>query len=97
MSSVGIALHLTLEVHLLQMLFCFSFQLERLQSENASEWGKREIIDAEKQGLKRENRMLKAQVKEIQELVDRKNELAPSNLGSDSEMAQNELLKKNKV
>ncbi|XP_025048616.1 coiled-coil domain-containing protein 102B isoform X2 [Alligator sinensis] len=71
-------------------------QLERLQSENASEWGKREIIDAEKQGLKRENRMLKAQVKEIQELVDRKNELAPSNLASDSEMAQNELLKKNK-
>ncbi|XP_019400803.1 PREDICTED: coiled-coil domain-containing protein 102B isoform X1 [Crocodylus porosus] len=71
-------------------------QLKRLQSENASEWGKREMLDAEKQDLKREDRRLKAQVKEIQELVDRKNELVPSNLGSDTEMAQSELLKKNK-
>uniref|UniRef100_A0A7M4EG20 Coiled-coil domain containing 102B n=1 Tax=Crocodylus porosus TaxID=8502 RepID=A0A7M4EG20_CROPO len=96
LKQVWIALQLTLKEHLLQMLFCFSFKLKRLQSENASEWGKREMLDAEKQDLKREDRRLKAQVKEIQELVDRKNELVPSNLGSDTEMAQSELLKKNK-
>ncbi|XP_040443234.1 coiled-coil domain-containing protein 102B [Falco naumanni] len=48
-------------------------QLERLQSENTSEWGKRETPEAEKQCLEGENRRLKLQVKEIQGLLEIKN------------------------
>ncbi|NXN82509.1 C102B protein, partial [Bombycilla garrulus] len=42
-------------------------QLERMQCENASEWGKRERLEAEKQSLEEETRKLKMQVKEFQE------------------------------
>ncbi|NXQ64118.1 C102B protein, partial [Anthoscopus minutus] len=42
-------------------------QLERMQCENASEWEKREQLEAEKQSLEEETRKLKMQVKEIQE------------------------------
>uniref|UniRef100_A0A674IWP5 Coiled-coil domain-containing protein 102A n=1 Tax=Terrapene triunguis TaxID=2587831 RepID=A0A674IWP5_9SAUR len=76
--------------------YFFLFQLERLQSENTSEWGKREILETEKQDLERENRRLKAQVKEIQELLDKRNKLPSTNLGSDFKTAQSELLEKNK-
>uniref|UniRef100_A0A8C3XRH5 Coiled-coil domain-containing protein 102B n=1 Tax=Chelydra serpentina TaxID=8475 RepID=A0A8C3XRH5_CHESE len=72
-------------------------ELERLQSENTLEWGKREILETEKQSLERENRRLKAQVKEIQELLDKRNKLSSRNLGSDFKTAQGELLEKNKV
>uniref|UniRef100_A0A8C3SPV5 Coiled-coil domain-containing protein 102A n=1 Tax=Chelydra serpentina TaxID=8475 RepID=A0A8C3SPV5_CHESE len=71
-------------------------ELERLQSENTLEWGKREILETEKQSLERENRRLKAQVKEIQELLDKRNKLSSRNLGSDFKTAQGELLEKNK-
>ncbi|NXU09590.1 C102B protein, partial [Pardalotus punctatus] len=47
-------------------------QLERMQCENVSEWGKREQLEAEKQSLKEETRNLKMQVKEIQELLEMK-------------------------
>ncbi|NWX66751.1 C102B protein, partial [Promerops cafer] len=42
-------------------------QMESTQSENASQWGKRERLEAEKQSLEEETRKLKMQVKEIQE------------------------------
>ncbi|NWT09014.1 C102B protein, partial [Vireo altiloquus] len=45
-------------------------QLERMQCENAAEWGKRERLEAEKQRLEEETRKLKMQVKEIQELLE---------------------------
>ncbi|NXV02830.1 C102B protein, partial [Cettia cetti] len=45
-------------------------QLERLQWKNASEWGKRERLEAERQSLERETRKLKMQVKEIQEPLE---------------------------
>ncbi|NXR77838.1 C102B protein, partial [Pycnonotus jocosus] len=38
-------------------------QLERMQCKNASEWGKREQLEAEKQSLEEETRKLKMQVK----------------------------------
>ncbi|NXE61621.1 C102B protein, partial [Calcarius ornatus] len=47
-------------------------QMERMQCENASEWGKRERLEAEKQSLEEETRKLKMQVKEIQELLEMK-------------------------
>ncbi|XP_072460239.1 coiled-coil domain-containing protein 102B isoform X9 [Notamacropus eugenii] len=71
-------------------------QLERLQAENTSEWGKREILETEKQGLERDNRRLKAQVKEMEELLDKKNPLAATSQVSDLKTSQNELLEKNK-
>ncbi|NXH39226.1 C102B protein, partial [Dicaeum eximium] len=47
-------------------------QMERMQRENASEWGKRERLETEKQCLEEETRKLKMQVKEIQELLEMK-------------------------
>ncbi|NWV30057.1 C102B protein, partial [Origma solitaria] len=47
-------------------------QLERKQYENASEWAKRERLEAEKQSFEEETRNLKMQVKEIQELLEMK-------------------------
>ncbi|XP_036592543.1 coiled-coil domain-containing protein 102B [Trichosurus vulpecula] len=71
-------------------------ELERLQAENTSEWGKREILETEKQGLERDNRRLKAQVKEMEELLDKKNPLAAVPQGPDLKTSQSELLEKNK-
>ncbi|NWW04518.1 C102B protein, partial [Oreocharis arfaki] len=48
-------------------------QLERMQCKNATEWGKKEQLETEKQSLEEETRKLKIQVKEIQELLDMKN------------------------
>ncbi|NXM99124.1 C102B protein, partial [Sylvia borin] len=45
-------------------------QLERTQCKNASKWGKRERLEAEKQSLEEETRKLKMQVKEIQEPLE---------------------------
>lgn len=72
-------------------------QLERWQFENSSEWGKREIPDAEKQSLEEERRRLKLQVKEIQELLEMKNKAVPIKLSCDHQNAQSNLLVKNKV
>ncbi|NWU27266.1 C102B protein, partial [Dyaphorophyia castanea] len=47
-------------------------QLERTQCKNATEWGKRERLEAEKQSLEEETRKLKMQVKEIRELLEMK-------------------------
>lgn len=80
------------------LLFCvFCVQLERLQAENTSEWDKREILETEKQGLERENRRLKVQVKEMEELLDRKSRLSASAQGPDFKTSQIELQEKNKV
>ncbi|NXP94504.1 C102B protein, partial [Passerina amoena] len=46
-------------------------QMERMQCENGSEWGKRERLEAEKQSLE-ETRKIKMQVKEIQEHLEMK-------------------------
>ncbi|XP_021569784.1 coiled-coil domain-containing protein 102B [Carlito syrichta] len=71
-------------------------QLERLQAENTSEWDKREILETEKQGLERKNRRLKIQVKEMEELLDRKNRLSANSQDSDFKMSQIDLQEKNK-
>ncbi|NXV45169.1 C102B protein, partial [Uria aalge] len=68
-------------------------QQERVQFENASEWGKREILEAEKQTLEEENRRLELQVKEIQGLLEMKNNKS----SCDHQNAQSKLLVKNKV
>ncbi|XP_064235104.1 coiled-coil domain-containing protein 102B isoform X2 [Aotus nancymaae] len=70
-------------------------ELERLQAENTLEWDKREILETEKQGLERENRRLKIQVKEMEELLDRKNRLSANSQGPDFKMSQIDLQEKN--
>ncbi|XP_071064685.1 coiled-coil domain-containing protein 102B [Dasypus novemcinctus] len=69
-------------------------ELERLQAENTSEWDKREILETEKQGLERENRRLKAQVKEMEDILDRKSKLRANSQGPDFKTAQTELQEK---
>lgn len=71
-------------------------QLERLQAENASEWGKRERLETEKLGMERDNKKLRAELRDYQERSDRKGRPVPA---SDAEIRalQQELLDKNKV
>ncbi|KAK2513304.1 Ccdc102b [Columba guinea] len=71
-------------------------QLERLQFENTSEWGKRERLEAEKQNLEEENRRMKLQVKEIQGLLEMKNKATLTKVNYDQQNAQSKLLVKNK-
>ncbi|XP_019330562.1 PREDICTED: coiled-coil domain-containing protein 102B [Aptenodytes forsteri] len=71
-------------------------QLERLQFENTSEWGKRERLEAEKQSLEEENRRLKLQVKEIQGLLKTKNKATLTKSSCDHQNAQSKLLVKDK-
>ncbi|NWX04768.1 C102B protein, partial [Caloenas nicobarica] len=71
-------------------------QLERLQFENTSEWGKRERLEAEKQNLEEENRRLNLQVKEIQGLLEVKNRAMLTKTNCDQQNAQSKLLVKNK-
>ncbi|KAK9499507.1 hypothetical protein O3M35_002536 [Rhynocoris fuscipes] len=47
-------------------------QLERLQAENAAEWGKRERLETEKLGLERENKKLRAELRDVQERLERR-------------------------
>ncbi|XP_039695810.1 coiled-coil domain-containing protein 102B isoform X1 [Pteropus medius] len=71
-------------------------ELEKLQAENTSEWHKREILETEKQGLERENRRLKVQVKEMEDLLKRKDSFSANSQGPDFKTSQTELQEKNK-
>ncbi|XP_071458753.1 coiled-coil domain-containing protein 102B isoform X2 [Marmota flaviventris] len=71
-------------------------ELERKQAENTLEWDKRELLETEKQGLERENRRLKVQVKEMEELLDRKSRLSENFQGPDFKTSYSELQEKNK-
>ncbi|KAH0619465.1 hypothetical protein JD844_000113 [Phrynosoma platyrhinos] len=42
-------------------------EMERLQAENAAEWGKRERLETEKLNLERENKKLRAQIEDLEE------------------------------
>ncbi|NXL12219.1 C102B protein, partial [Mesembrinibis cayennensis] len=72
-------------------------QLERLQFENTSEWGKRDRLEAEKRSLEEENRRLKLQVKEIQKLLEMKNKTTLTKSSCDHQNTQSKVLIKNKV
>ncbi|GJQ87208.1 hypothetical protein Trydic_g12560 [Trypoxylus dichotomus] len=47
-------------------------ELERLQAENAAEWGKRERLETEKLALERENKKLRSELRDMQERLERK-------------------------
>ncbi|XP_004402523.1 PREDICTED: coiled-coil domain-containing protein 102B-like, partial [Odobenus rosmarus divergens] len=71
-----------------RLIFQLRAELERLQAENISEWDKREILETEKQGLEKENRRLKAQVKEMEELLDGKNRFSANSQSPDFKTSQ---------
>ncbi|XP_058996041.1 coiled-coil domain-containing protein 102B isoform X4 [Mustela lutreola] len=72
-------------------------ELERLQAENISEWDKREILETEKQGLEKENRKLKAQVKEMEELLGGKNRFSTNSQSSDFKTSRVDLQEQSKI
>ncbi|XP_041773885.1 coiled-coil domain-containing protein 102A isoform X1 [Anopheles merus] len=70
-------------------------ELERLQAENAAEWGKRERLETEKLNMERETKKLRAECQDLQERLERKGRPL---VNSDVELRslQQELLEKNK-
>lgn len=70
-------------------------ELERLQAENAAEWGKRERLETEKLAIERDNKKLRSELRDMQERLERKGRPVTN---SDVEIRhlQQELLDKNK-
>lgn len=71
--------------------------MERLQVENAAEWGRRERLETEKLALERDNKKLRAQVEDLEEQLSKKRRQAASALDTDLKAIQSELFEKNKV
>ncbi|XP_064414524.1 coiled-coil domain-containing protein 102A isoform X2 [Latimeria chalumnae] len=71
-------------------------EMERLQAENASEWGRRERLETEKLNLERENKKLRSQIEDLEEVLVKKRKQAASALDSDLKTIQSELFEKNK-
>uniref|UniRef100_A0A3Q4G056 Coiled-coil domain containing 102A n=1 Tax=Neolamprologus brichardi TaxID=32507 RepID=A0A3Q4G056_NEOBR len=72
-------------------------EMERLQVENAAEWGRRERLETEKLGLERDNKKLRAQVEDLEEQLAKQRRQAASALDSDLKVIQTELFERNKV
>lgn len=45
---------------------CVLVQLERLQAENAAEWGKRERLETDKLALERDNKKMRNEIRDLQ-------------------------------
>ncbi|XP_059613909.1 coiled-coil domain-containing protein 102A isoform X2 [Phlebotomus argentipes] len=71
-------------------------ELERLQTENAVEWGKRERLDTEKLILERDNKRLRGELRDFQERVDRRTRPALPSGDLEVRNLQQELAEKNK-
>lgn len=70
--------------------------MERLQAENAAEWGKRERLETEKLALERDNKKIRAEIRDLQERAERRGRPI-SNAESEYRNLQQELADKNKV
>ncbi|XP_012255638.1 coiled-coil domain-containing protein 102A isoform X2 [Athalia rosae] len=71
-------------------------ELERLQAENAAEWGKRERLETEKISLDRENKQLRNELKEALERAETRRTRPVSASDTDVRQIQQELLDRNK-
>ncbi|XP_035217089.1 coiled-coil domain-containing protein 102A-like isoform X3 [Stegodyphus dumicola] len=71
-------------------------ELERLQGENAAEWGRRERLETEKLALERENKKLRTQIEDLDERLERKTKQMTIASDSDVKALQVELHEKNK-
>lgn len=72
-------------------------ELERLQEENAAEWGRRERLESEKLGFERETKKLRAQLGELEERLDKRNKMNTSCQDSDVAQLKQEIADKCKV
>lgn len=71
-------------------------EMEGLQAENAEEWGRRERLETEKLNLERENKKLRLQIQDLEEVLTRKRRQTASALDTDLKSIQSELFEKNK-
>ncbi|TNM90519.1 hypothetical protein fugu_002808 [Takifugu bimaculatus] len=71
-------------------------EMERLQVENAAEWGRRERLETEKLALERDNKKLRAHAEDMEEQLAKKRRQAASALDSDLKAIQGELFERNK-
>ncbi|TKS69429.1 Coiled-coil domain-containing protein 102A [Collichthys lucidus] len=71
-------------------------EMERLQVENAAEWGRRERLETEKLTLERDNKKLRAQTEDLEEQLAKKRRQAASALDTDLKAIQSELFERNK-
>ncbi|XP_043937434.1 coiled-coil domain-containing protein 102A [Protopterus annectens] len=71
-------------------------EMERLQAENAAEWGKRERLETEKLNLERENKKLRAQIEDLEEMLAKKRKQAFNALDTDLKTVQADLFERNK-
>lgn len=72
-------------------------ELERLQSENACEWAKRERLESEKINLERENKKIKTELLEGDSRSGFNGMRATNSTDVEVRLLQQELLDKNKV
>ncbi|XP_066592140.1 coiled-coil domain-containing protein 102A-like isoform X2 [Prorops nasuta] len=71
-------------------------ELERLQAENAAEWGKRERLESEKLSLERENKQLRNELNDLQERVEARRIRPISSADTDLRQLQQELADRSK-
>ncbi|XP_076286520.1 coiled-coil domain-containing protein 102A [Lasioglossum baleicum] len=72
-------------------------ELEKLQVENAAEWGKRERLETEKISLERENKQLRSELHDLQERIESRRSRPVSTSDSDTRQLQQELLVRNTI
>ncbi|XP_076662889.1 coiled-coil domain-containing protein 102A isoform X3 [Andrena cerasifolii] len=70
-------------------------ELEKLQAENAAEWGKRERLETEKISLERENKQLRNELHDLQDRIESRRTRPVSTSDSDTRQLQQELLVRN--
>lgn len=70
-------------------------ELERLQAENAAEWGKRERLETEKISLERENKQLRNELNDLQERIEFRRSRPVSTSDNDARQLQQEFLVRN--
>ncbi|CAL7940343.1 unnamed protein product [Xylocopa violacea] len=70
-------------------------ELEKLQAENAAEWGKRERLETEKICLERENKQLRNELNDLQERIELRRSRPVSTSDSDTRQLQQEFLVRN--
>ncbi|XP_063439661.1 coiled-coil domain-containing protein 102A-like [Mytilus trossulus] len=71
-------------------------ELERLQRENAEEYGKRERLETDKFSLERENKKIRIQIEDLKEQIDRKSQQTSAMANSDVKSLQTDLSASNK-
>ncbi|XP_014486329.1 PREDICTED: coiled-coil domain-containing protein 102A isoform X2 [Dinoponera quadriceps] len=72
-------------------------ELEKLQTENAVEWDKREKLETAKISLERENKRLRLKIHDLQERIDSRRPRPVSTADTDTRQLQQELIVRNMV